>query len=810
MNDLRHALRSLAKRPGFTIAALLTLALGIGANTAVFSIVNALLLRPLPFGEKSDRVVTIHSTHKAQAPDFDWDNSQVSFEDLQDFTRGSRTLEDTAGWVARNFTLAGDGEPQAERVRGSSITPNLFRMLGVAPRLGRYFRPEEGARPGLEPAVILSDGLWRRRFGGDPGILGQSMRINGRPLTVVGVMPERFRFPERDELWVPYRPEASQSPRDARFVFAFAVLKPGATVSQAQEELGSVAERLAREYPDTNRGWGVRVFSFRDQAVGRSGRVLVTLLLGSVGLVLLIGCGNLASLLLARGSARQREMAVRTALGARRGDLVRHLLAEALLLALIGGGLGVLLGVWGKDLVVASFPEDLPYWVRLDLDGRVLAFTILVSLATALAFGLVPALRTSRPDVVVELKEGARSGSSRRQGRSQQALVVGQVALCVGLLMGANLLIRSFLNLQEAKSGFEEDHLLTLRLYLAGDAYDKVEAKAAFFRRATERLRALPGIRFAAATTSIPTDDGGYAARAVADGRPVAPGDETGVSVVGVTPGTFDALGTGAPQGRDFTEDENDPKRAEVAIVNRGLAQKLWPGGDAIGRRIGLVEQGRTAWLTVVGIAPDVHYEEFGDESPESELNVYVPYGRVASRTMALLVRTEGNPAAMGTAVREALRGLDASLPTYDVRTMPEVRAYTTWEQRFFGEAMGAFAVAALLLACLGVYGLLSHAVSQRIHEMGIRLALGARPGDVVRQVLSEGLSVAALGIALGLLLAAALSRVLAGALYGVSGADPGSFVVVVTALVAAVLAASYWPARRAGRTDPMAALRCE
>ena len=808
-NDLRHAFRGLVQRPGFTAAALLTLGLGIGGNTAVFSIVNALLLRPLPLGEKGERVVTLHSTHPTQAQDFDWDNSEVSFADLEDFARESRALEETAGWVPRNFTLGGEPEVDAARARGGSITPNLFSMLGVSPRLGRPFRPEDAAPPGFESVVILSDGLWRR-FGADPAIVGKAVRVNGRSLTVVGVMPERFKFPVRDELWVPYRPATTPHRRDDRFVFAFGTLKPGVTVAQAQEELGTIAARLAEQHPDTNRGWGVRVFAFRDQAVDRSARLLATTLLAAVGLVLLIACANLASLLLARGAARQREMAVRTALGARRSDLVRHLLAESLLLSVVGGALGLGFGRWGLDAVVASFPEELPHWIRLDLDGRVLAFAVLVSLLTALACGLAPALRASQPDVVVDLKEGGRSGDSPRHGRLQRALVVGQIAVCLALLMGASLLIRSFLSLQEAKGGFPEDGLLTLRVYLAGDAYDPIEAKTAFFRRVAERLRSLPGVRAAAATTSIPTDDGGESARAVADGRPVAPGEETGVSVIGVTPGLFETLATPPLEGRDFTEDENAPAGAQVAIVNRGLARRFWPDGGAIGSRIGLVEGGATAWLTVVGIAPEVQYEEFGEESAQSRLNVYVPYGRLGYRTMALLVRTEGPPAAAAMAVRQALRSLDAGLPAFDVRTMSEVRAYTTWEQRFFGQAMGVFAAAALLLACLGVYGLLAHNVSQRAHEMGIRLALGARPEDVVRQIVSEGLRLAGLGVVLGLFLALAVSRMLAGALYGVAATDPWTFLGLAAALVAVVLAASYIPARRAGRTDPMAALRCE
>ena len=634
--------------------------------------------------------------------------------------------------------------------------------------------------------------------------MGRAIRINDRPLTVIGVMPERFRFPERDDLWVPYRESGGQ--RGERYVFGIGLLREGVSLVSAQREAEGIAARLAKQYPDTNRGWSLRLFAFRDQAVSPGVRALSATLSGAVGFVLLIGCANLANLLLARGSARRREMAVRTAIGARQRDLVRQQLVEALLLAVAGGAAGALLAAWALDLLVASLPEELPYWIRFELDGHVLLFAAGVSLLTALVFALVPALRAARPDLVAELKEGSRVTGSPKESRLQRALVVGQVALCLALLVGANLLIRSFLNMQAASSGFDETRLLTLRVYLAGDAFDSPEAKVEFLRRAIDALRSIPGVRAAAATSSLPTDDGGAGGRAVVAGRPVAPGDETGVTIVGITPGVFQALGIGLLEGRPFEEHEPAP----VALVNRSLARRFWPDGGAVGAQLGLVEVGRTRWLTVVGIAPDVHYEEFGDETPQAALNVYLPYERLAYRTMALLVRTEGEPGAAAAPVRAAMRALDRGLALYDMRTMREVRAYTTWDQRFFGQTMGVFAAAALLLACLGVYGVLAHAVSLRAHEMGVRFALGARSADVVRLVVGEGAILAGAGVALGLLLAAMVTRLLEGLLFGLSAADPLTFTGMAALLLGVVLVASYLPARRAARVDPMTVLRRE
>ncbi|HXG89441.1 MAG TPA: ABC transporter permease [Vicinamibacterales bacterium] len=801
--DFSQALRGLRRRPGFVCAALATLTLGIGANVTVFSLVNALLLRPLPFGDRSDRVVTLHSTHRLQAED--WDDSELSYRDLIDLQEQSHTLDGVGGFIGRNFTVT--TETDAERLQGLSVTPALFPLLGVEPTLGRNFTDDEGAAPGLESSVILTHGLWERRFAADRSIIGRSVTINDRARTVVGVMPRGFRFPERAELYMPLR--LDQAPRTARNVTAIGILKRGVSVAQAQSDVSAIASRLEATYPNTNRGFGLRVLSFRDSQVGRDERLIGATMMAAVGFVLLIACANLANLLLVRGAARQREMAVRSAMGASRGRLMWGLLSESAVLAIGGTILGTLGAVWTIDLIRASWPEGLPYWVQLDLDARIIAFTIAMTALVTVAIGLLPALRASRPHVVDDLKEGGRGGSLGRSAhRTQAALAAAQVALCLALLVGANLMIRSFLSLQRADIGFDDGPVLTMRVHLAGDAFDANPARAAFVTRVLDSLKALPGVSAVAATTSVPGDDGGDSVRLVADG--MAAGEELGAHVITASPDLLSALGLQMLHGRPFTAAESADPEATVTVLNQALATRLWPDGSAVGRRIGFPGTHGVLWMRVVGIAPDLLYEEIGEQTDQSRLNLYVPYARSAPRTMAILLRAQGDPSLLALPARDALRRVHAGLPVYDIRTMREVRRLTSFEQEFFGTMMGAFAATALLLACLGIYALLAYAARRRTYEIGVRLALGANPQDVVALFVGQAGRIGLIGSAVGLALAFAVARTLSGTLFAVDAFDPALFVGTTLALLFVVLLAAYVPARRASRVDPVVALRVD
>ncbi|HUE84476.1 MAG TPA: ABC transporter permease [Vicinamibacterales bacterium] len=803
--DLSHAIRSLRKRPGFTTAALVMLTVGIGANVTVFTIVNAMLFRPLPFGERSDRVVTVHSTHRLQAEDWGWGDSELSYPDLLDL-RAAESFEGLAGYLSRNFTLT--DQDDAERVQGGSVTPDLFDVLEVEPMLGRSFLPEEAAPPGLESAVILTHGLWQRRYGGDPGIVGRGVVINDRARTVVGIMPPNFKFPERDELYLPLRWD--ESPRSARNVNVVGAVKPGVSLETAQSELDAIAARLSETYPDTNRGFGVRVLRFRDSQLGGDERALSIALMAAVGFVLLIACANLANLFLVRGAARQREIALRAAIGASRSRLLWHVLAESLVLSVAGAALGLLVSQWSLDFIRRSFPEELPFWLRLDPDARVMVFAMTAAIFTAVATGLLPALRAARTSVIGDLKDNSRGVSlSRTAQRVQGGLAIAQVALCLALLVGANLMIRSFLALQNADLGFDHRPLLTARAYLAGDAYDDVKTRGAFFARAVAALRELPGVQAAAATTSIPGDDGGGTVRLVVDGQATTEQDIP-ASAIGVTPEVFDALGVRLLEGRTFNSTEASDPEARVTVVNARLAERLWPGESAVDRRVGIRNSTGVAWYRVIGVAPDVQYEEIGEETQASILNMYVPYTITGARTMAFIVHAQSSPALLMQPVRDALRHLHAGLPLYEVMPMTERRRFTTWEQRFFGQMMGVFAAIALLLACIGVYALLSYAARRRTQEVGVRLALGAKPADVVWLFVRQGTVIAIGGLLLGSGLAVGVARALSGSLWGVDALDVRLYAGMAAALLAAVMAASYWPARRASRSDPVTALRTD
>jgi predicted permease len=807
VQELRHALRGLSRAPGFTTAALAILAVAIGANVAVYGIVDGLLLRPFPFGPGSDRIVTVHAVHPTQVAE--WDDREMSWPDVEDVRRQSRALSGVSAYTGRSFNLSSK-EGAAERVRGGSVTPGLFRTLGVDPVLGRHFEEAEAAAMGFEPVVLIGYGLWHRRFGGDPAVVGRTLVVNERALEVVGVMPRGFGFPHRDEMWVPYRPDGSPS-RDARDFSTVARLAPGFSLAQAREELAALGSRLAKAHPDTNRDWSLYAIPFRDYAVSPTTRATAITLLVAVTLVLFIGCANLAALLLARGAGRTRELAIRAALGGGRLCLIRQMLVESVLLAVLGGALGALLARWGLEALIASWPEPMPFWVHVEVDGRCLGFAFLVTLATGVAIGLIPAFRGSRLDLVPVLAEQARAGSAGRSTqRLQSALVVGQIALSLGLLVGASLLLRSYVRLQGADPGFDAGRVAAFRFYLAGDAYDPPEAKQAFMQSVAQELGSLPGLAGVALTDSIPTDDGGFRARVVAEGGPAERRDEVGIQGIVTLPGFFEGLGRSLIEGRDFTAAESASDGPQVAIVNRALAGTLWPGESAIGKRVGLVYEAGPEWHTVVGVAPHVVYEELGEDTAQSRRNLYLPYGRRTRRAMAVLVRAEADPAPVLAAARAAFARLAPMVPIYDASTMTERRQVSTWGRRVSTDLLGGFALIAVLLACVGAYGVMAVGAGQRIPEIGIRLALGAVRRDVEWLLLRRGLCLAAAGTALGFPLAALAGEALSGMLFGVDPFEPAAWIALAGLLAAAVLLAAYLPARRAARTDPAVALRHE
>lgn len=802
--DVRHALRTLRQRPGFYGAALLTLAVGIGANLTVFSIVNAMLLRPLPFGDRSDRVVTLYATHAQQPEDWDWGDSEISYPDLIDLHEAT-ALEGLGGYMGRNVTLSRDGA--AERVRAGSVTPDLFPLLGISPILGRQFRADEAAEPGRENVVLLTYGLWQRRYGGVADIVGREVRVNGLPRTVVGVLPTGFRFPERDDLYMPLRWD--EAPRDARNVNAVGLLRADVTLEQAGQELSAIARRLEQEHADTNRGFGVRVMAFRDSQIDRGTRGLFVTMMGAVGLVLLIACANLTNLMLVRAAGRQREMAVRAALGAGRWRLGRQLLVETGVLSAAGAALGLLGSAWALDYLRGSFPEELPYWMSFDVDARVAAFTAVVTVLTTVAVGLVPALRASRPDLVSDLKDATRATPSRGQQRYQAGLVGAQIAVSLALLAGASMMIRGFLAQQTTDLGFDHRPLVSLRAYLAGDEFDDPAARARAVDDMAVTLSALPGVASAAATTSIPGDDGGGLVRVVVDGR-TDPDAALGAQVIGVTAGFFDTLGLALLEGRGLTKLETDDPGARVTVINQSLAARFWPAGNALGARIGVRARNEIEWYRIVGIAPDVHYEEVGEATDQSRLNLYVSQAATGYRAMAFLARAVAGPEPIVESARAAMRQRHPDQPVFELMTMNERRRFVTWEQRFLGEMMGFFAAVALGLAGLGVYALLSYSARRRMVEVGVRLALGAAPGDVVRLFVRQGVVIAGLGVAIGLALAAGVAAVLEGLVFGADAWDPRHVAAASGVLAVTVLLATWLPAWRASRIDPTVALRAE
>ena len=795
--DLRYGIRMLLQRPGFTALAVLTLAVGIGANTAIFSVVNAVILRPLPYADP-DRLMLLRETKLPQFPEFaiapgnflDWQSQNEVFEQLEAF----RT---------HFYNLTGNAEP--ERLRAARVTAGTFSMLGIQPALGRDFLAEED-RPGNDGVALISHGLWQRRFGGDPAIVGQQMTLNGRSHTVIGVMPASLRFLDRNaELWAPMAfTDQDRQNHGGHFINAVGRLRPGITQEQALTNLTTIAARLEQQYPDTNAGWSVKVTPLFEAAVGEM-RPTLLVLLGAVALVLLIACANVANLLLARASSRHKEIAIRSALGASRWRVVRQLLTESVLLALVGGACGIVLAYWGLDLLLSLAPASLPRMRDVSLDGSALGYTLAITLLTGVIFGLAPALQSSNPDLNESLKEGGRGSTGGPRQRVRSLLVVTEVALALVLLAGAGLMLKSFWRLQQVDPGFNPENALVVGISLPPTKYADDQQRAAFFRQLLERTAALPGVEAVGATHSMPIISD-YLLGFVIEGRPpAAPGDEPSTNYYAVSPDYFRAMGITLVRGRSFTE-RDTAGAPRVAIINETFARRFFAGEDPIGKRIH-VTNGPETFREVVGIVADVRQYGLDREAP---IQFYEPYLQEPFSGMSLVVRTAAEPSALSAAIRQEVFALDKDQPVASVRTLEEVLAESVARRRFSMWLLGLFGGVALLLASVGIFGVMNYTVAQRTHEIGIRLALGAQRRDILRLVVGQGMILALIGVALGLIAAFAGTRVMASMLYGVSATDPLTFTGVALLLAVVAFLACYLPARRATRVDPMVALRYE
>ena len=796
--DVRHGLRTLVRNPGFTVAVVLTLALGIGANTAIYSVVNAVLLRPLPYPDP-DHLVRLWSTHARTNRWGDW----VSYPDFKDWREQNRNFEDMAAYRFWLFNVTGGEYPEV--VPGVYVTHNLFSVLHAKPMLGRSFLSEED-QPGRNQVVILSFGLWQRRFGSDPGLVGRTVTIGDQSHTVVGIMPPGFGFPGREtNVWIPHGPLEELPQRGSHNFRVVARLKPGVTVEQAQAEMDAVAAGLAERYP-SNRDLGVKVLGLQRTLTNEVRQPLI-ILLGAVGLVLLIACANVANLLLARGVARRRETAVRQAIGAGRRRLIRQSLTEDVLLALLGGVAGLLLAFWGVQFLIGLAP-DIPGLEQTTIDAQVLVFTLALSVATGLMFGTAPALQGSKVDLSDALKEaGTRSTAGSGHRRTRSLLVMTEMALASMLLVGAGLLLRSFLRLVRVDPGFNPENVLTAMVPLSSTKYPEPRRQAAFFKEVIDRIATLPGVEAASAATSVPlltNDAGGFEVEGHL-GRP----DEIFVQAErpAVTPDHFRVLGISLLKGRIFTWADNESS-PEVAIISESLAQQYWPGEDPIGKRVSFNRgNGQRVWRQVVGVVNDVKHDGLETRVYPA---IYVPLLQFPSAFGTLVVRARTDPSGLAGAIRREVMAVDKDVPVFRVQTMDRLISDSVSRRRFQMMLLAIFATVALALAAAGIYGVMMYSVSQRTHEIGIRVALGASSGDVLRLVLRQGLVLTVAGVAIGLISSLALTRVLSGLLYGVSAMDPATFLVFPSVLIAVALLACYLPARRATKADPMVALRYE
>jgi putative ABC transport system permease protein len=807
--DIRYGFRMLWKSPGFTLVTVFALALGIGANTAIFSVVNTVLLRPLPY-PNGERIVFIGEWVQ-QVPEM-----SVSYPNFLDWRAQQQTMEQFAAFRSANYVLTGVGEP--ERLDGRQVSAGFFNVLGIAPALGRNFSPDED-RPGANPVALITHGFWQRRLGGDPSIINKTLQLSNETFTVIGVLPQTFEWQSPVDVFVPIGLRADQSAMSNRGnhpgIYVLGLLKPNVSVAQARTEIKAIAERLAQQYPDTNAGTSAVLDSLQDRAV-EDIRPALLILLAAVGFVLLIACANVANLLLARAASRSKEIAIRTALGASRLRIIRQLLTESLLLSLAGGALGLLFAMWGIDALLAALPEDVPRLLvsRVGLDTSVLLFTLGVSLLTGLLFGLAPALQASKSNLNETLKDGGRTSAGAGRQRVRNLLVVSEIALSLLLLVSAGLLIKSFMRLQQTELGFDPTNVLTLRVPLPEARYKENGQVENFWDELLRRVRALPGVESAGLTRGLPMN-GGIESGVMIEGQETTNPKDSVVAVnLYAEPGYFKAMNIPLVSGRYLSE--QDTRDAPLAVmVDELFVARFFPNTDPLGKRL-RIGGDRAPLRNIVGVFK--HVKHYGVNEEDARVEIFTPYKQVptdsfaaSNRSLWLAVKTTGNdPASLAPAIRNEVLQIDKDQPISNIRTMEQIVAATVAPQKFATWLLAVFAASAMLLAAVGIYGVMAYSVTQRTHEIGIRMALGAGRRDVLGMVVSQGMKLALVGVALGLVGAFALTRLLASLLYGVSATDPLTYGGVSLLLASVALLACLIPARKATRVDPMIALRYE
>jgi putative ABC transport system permease protein len=805
LQDIRYAIRTMASNRAFTAVAVLVLALGIAANAVIFSVVNAVLLRALPFPD-ADRIVMVFESDLQRHTE-----DAIAAANFVDWRDQNQVFESIATYREENFNLTGADRP--ERVSGVISTAGLFPALAVKPILGRVFQTDD-ENHGSGRVAVISRSLWERRFGADANILGQKLIANGEPLTVIGVMPGEFTFPEQAELWIPpkqvvpehvLRPNINMATnRDSNYLSAVARVKPGISLAQAKADMDSVAARMAEQNPNNNMGRGAKLVPLREHEVGDI-RATLLVLFGAVGFVLLIACANVANLLLARATTRQKEIAIRTALGASRSRLIRQLLTESVVLSIAGGGLGLLVAMWGIHSTVAILPASVYGAKDIGIDGMVLAFVLVVSLTTGLVFGLVPAMQATKSDLNESLKEGGRGGTAgARRNRARGLLVVSEIALSLVLLIGAGLMIRSFIRLEQVNPGFNARNVLTMRLSLPSAQYSDVRKRASFFQQVIERIQSMPGVQSAAAISRLPLTPGNSGRGLTIEGfQNDASGNGPNADYRVISPDYFKTMGISLIKGRVFTDRDNT-EASDAAIINKTMAGRYWPGEDPLGKRM-RIDNDPT--MQVVGVVEDVKH--FGLDS-QARPEFYVPYEKDPWPFMTVVVRGSSDPKSLAGAMRSEVWAVDGDLPVPDIKTIEQLLSDSVARRRFNMLLLAVFGGVALVLAAVGIYGVMSYSVTQRSHEIGIRMALGAKQSDVLKLVVGQGMTLALIGVGIGLAAAFALTRVMTSLLFAVGATDPLTFVVISVVLTGVALGACFVPARRATRVDPMIALRYE